>query len=165
MRKSKIYNFSVEELKQVIKKSDSVKQLFESISMKDVGGNRQTLYRIISEYELDIEFEALKERAKSLRIEKLNKESLFKEIPFEEVFIENSSLDRKNVKNKILKYNLIEYKCRKCGNTGEWMGEPLVLHLEHKNGISNDNRLENLEFLCPSCHSQTPTYAGRNIAT
>lgn len=43
-----------------------------------------------------------------------------------------------------------------------WNGQPLVLQLEHKNGINNDNRLENLAFICPNCHSQTPTYAGRN---
>ena len=32
----------------------------------------------------------------------------------------------------------------------------------HINGINNDHRLENLRFLCPNCHSQTSTYAGKN---
>jgi 5-methylcytosine-specific restriction endonuclease McrA len=36
-----------------------------------------------------------------------------------------------------------------------------VLHLDHINGINNDNRRENLRFLCPNCHSQTPTYGNR----
>lgn len=85
---------------------------------------------------------------------------------YEDIFVENSSVRRNVVKRRILRDNLIEYKCRKCGNTGEWMGEEVVLHLEHKNGINNDHRLENLEFLCPNCHSQTSTYAGKNpIAT
>ena len=34
--------------------------------------------------------------------------------------------------------------------------------LHHKNGDGTDNRLENIEFLCPNCHSQTDTYGGRN---
>lgn len=43
-----------------------------------------------------------------------------------------------------------------------WAGSPIVLHLDHINGISNDNRIENLRWLCPNCHSQTSTYCGRN---
>lgn len=56
----------------------------------------------------------------------------------------------------------MEYKCACCGNTGEWNGRPLVLQLDHINGDNCDNRLENLRFLCPNCHSQTDTFAGRN---
>jgi hypothetical protein len=43
-----------------------------------------------------------------------------------------------------------------------WNKKKIVLQLEHKNGIHNDNRLENLEFLCANCHSQTDTYCGLN---
>jgi hypothetical protein len=35
--------------------------------------------------------------------------------------------------------------------------------LDHINGVPNDNRLENLRFLCPNCNSQTDTFAGRNV--
>jgi len=65
------------------------------------------------------------------------------------------------MKNRIIFDKLIDYKCSSCGNEGEWRGERLSLQLEHINGISNDNRLKNLTFLCPNCHSQTKTYAGR----
>ena len=82
----------------------------------------------------------------------------------EDILIENSPYENINcLKNRIIKENVLEYKCEKCGNEGFWNGKKLVLQLEHKNGIHNDHRVENLCFLCPNCHSQTDTYSGKNI--
>jgi hypothetical protein len=53
-------------------------------------------------------------------------------------------------------------ECGVCGIKPEWNNKPLVLVPDHKNGDSKDNRPENLELLCPNCHSQTETFAGRN---
>ena len=64
-------------------------------------------------------------------------------------------------KNRLIKANLIEYKCSCCGIT-EWNGKPLTLQLHHINGNNRDNRLENLTFLCPNCHSQTDNFSGKN---
>lgn len=79
----------------------------------------------------------------------------------DEVFCIGSTLPRQKVKNRIMKEKLIKYKCSGCGNDGEHNGKVLSLHLDHINGVNDDNRLENLRFLCPNCHSQTETYAGK----
>lgn len=81
--------------------------------------------------------------------------------PNEEIFVENSHWSNELVKQRIIKDELLEYKCQKC-EIDEWQGETLVLDLDHKNGNNTDNRLTNLRFLCPNCHSQTHTYKGRN---
>lgn len=80
----------------------------------------------------------------------------------EEIFIKDSFVCGKRIKEYIYDLNLLPYKCVKCGNIGEWQGEKLSLQIHHINGINNDNRLENLCWLCPNCHSQTDTYAGKN---
>lgn len=52
--------------------------------------------------------------------------------------------------------------CSCCGIT-EWNNKPIVLELEHIDGNSSNNDIENLTLLCPNCHSQTPTYKSKNI--
>jgi 5-methylcytosine-specific restriction endonuclease McrA len=70
------------------------------------------------------------------------------------------------VKPQTLRRALLEigvpYCCAHCGLTGEWQGKPLVLHIDHIDGNYEDCRRENLRFLCPNCHTQTPSWAGRN---
>lgn len=77
---------------------------------------------------------------------------------YDEIFIENSKVKRDQIKNIIIKEKLIEYKCLECDNEGIWNNKILSLQLDHINGIRNDNRIENLRFLCPNCHSQTDTF-------
>ena len=53
------------------------------------------------------------------------------------------------------------HKCEHCG-LAEWFGEPISLEIHHIDGDRLNNVLENLQLLCPNCHSLTSNWKGRN---
>lgn len=83
-------------------------------------------------------------------------------IDISEMLIEGSTHSRSNLKRRIIKENIIDYKCECCGLGNVWKDKNIVLILDHINGICDDNRVENLRFLCPNCNSQTDTFSGKN---
>ena len=74
---------------------------------------------------------------------------------------EHSSLSSANVKTLVYRLGLKENKCEICG-ISEWYGKPIQCELHHLNGDPTDNRIENLQILCPNCHSQTDNFRSRN---
>jgi hypothetical protein len=84
----------------------------------------------------------------------------------EYIFQANSTVSMPSVKKRAKA--LLSYSCstKDCVLHGiehpSWAGERLVLHLDHINGIRNDHRISNIRWLCPNCHTQTPTYCCRN---
>ena len=81
----------------------------------------------------------------------------------DEVFVSDSSYPRHRLKERIIKNNMLPYKCSVCDMPPEWQGKPMSFVLDHINGVNNDNRIENLRFVCHNCDSQLPTYKSRNI--
>lgn len=78
------------------------------------------------------------------------------------IFNDHKTNNNNQLIQYILFYNLIEYKCKKCSNDGNWQNEKLSLQLDHIDGKRENNQLDNLQFLCPNCHSQTKTFGARN---
>jgi len=81
-------------------------------------------------------------------------------MPMERLLVADTYRSRHNVKLRLLGEGLKHNRCEICGLT-EWRGAPLSMALHHINGDGRDNRLENLQLLCPNCHSQTENFAGR----
>lgn len=82
--------------------------------------------------------------------------------PDSEFFVVDSPVRGHYLKQRMIQAGF-EYRCATCRIGPEWNGEPLTLQVDHENGTSSDNRRGNLRFLCPNCHAQTKTFAGKRV--
>ena len=152
---NKIYKLSDEQFVELIKKSLNISEVLFKLGYS-VRGNSWGFSQIKKRM-TDLNLDSSAFKGKSALVSK-NKHS---EIKAEDILKPNCKHLRSVLRRYIIKNNLIPYKCAICGCI-EWQGKTLSLELDHINGINNDNRLENLRFLCPNCHSQTTTYGSRN---
>ena len=160
MRDSK---YTKDWLEPIVRSSISVAEVIRRLGLRPTGGN----YRMISARLrlLNISTDHFKGQgwAKGQNTNTspvIARLAVQKAIPDGAVFVRNSPLVYgPRIIKRMLKMGW-KYECSQCG-LWEWQGKSISLHLDHLNGISNDNRLENLRLLCPNCHSQTPTYCRR----
>jgi hypothetical protein len=148
--------YTDEELRTAVPKSFSVAQVLKTIGLRPAGGNYKTVRSRILELGLDTSHFLGQGWLKGKSI------TLAPVRPLSEVLVEGSSAKSHDLKLRLLREGLKHHICEGCEGT-TWRGKPIPLELEHVNGRSTDNRLENLALLCPNCHAQTSTYRGRNI--
>ena len=151
-------NWSDEALIKAVKNNLSYAGVIRELSLVPAGGNYSTIKRKIKELNLDISHFTGQGWNKGDRFRPVVKPRELKEI-----LVENSTfVSTYKLKNRLLKEGLKEYKCECCGRT-EWMNKPIPLELHHINGIQNDLRIENLQILCPNCHTFTDNYRGKAL--
>lgn len=157
-KKSKIWKLEKPEIQKLFDTHHSICDILKEIGLNAYNGNHRTLHRRVLLDNLDLtKFNINKDvwRKDHLRIAR-------KLRSFDDIFVEDSSYNsNKSLKNHLFKLDIVEHRCALCGNIGQHNHKPLSLQLDHINGISNDNRVENLRLLCPNCHSQTDTFAGK----
>lgn len=81
-------------------------------------------------------------------------------VPILELIAQGVPITQSRLRSRLIAEGVLEYRCSgpSCPIVDSWLGQPVTLQLDHINGDALDNRLESLRFLCPNCHSQTPTF-------
>lgn len=152
MAKAYVDNFTEEELKELVEKSTSMRQLMGFLGYQNRGANHKTVKKRLEKYGISIEhFTHLAQN-----VEVRNEEN---------IFIKDSTASQAVLRRWYIKGEYTKYKCSICGQEPYWNNKPLTLTLDHINGDNKDNRLENLRWVCPNCDRQLDTFGSKNKQT
>lgn len=138
-----------ENLQKIIHESTNKIQVLRKLGLSDDGGNYKTLMKNIDKYKIDISH---------FHIDENNNFKNFTKKDLSEILTENSTFNTNHLKIRLYKEGLKKRECELCGQNEIWKGKILALILDHINGVNNDNRLENLQIVCPNCNATLPTH-------
>lgn len=161
-RTNPLYKMNKVDLAIAMSESSSISDMFSKLGVpRSIGSSYDVLRKLCKEYSLQDEFNRLKERSIAKTKAQISRAS--KRFELKDILVEGSKYAyRSHIKNRLIKEGLLDNRCNICGIAPEWNNKSLVFVLDHINGVYNDNRLDNLQLVCPNCNSQLPTFAGRN---
>lgn len=85
----------------------------------------------------------------------------------QQIYQREIKVNNNTASSRTLKFYLIEKHGKSCMECGWDKVNPTTgnvpIELEHIDGNSENNNLDNLKLLCPNCHSLTPTYKALNL--
>lgn len=147
---------SKEEMEKIVSESYSISECLKKMNRSSRGGNYKTFHRYRVLYNLDTSHFIGRKTY-------VGNEKNFDAIKPIEFYLHKNC--HTTIKSRILTQRLIEkgYKHNECEccHITEWCGKPITFQLHHIDGDHYNNELENLQLLCPNCHSQTENFCGR----
>jgi hypothetical protein len=145
----KVIFLATNDIIKAVEESYNLSEVFRKLNKSKSGDSYKIIKRIIKENSIDIShFDPYRN----------NKFSSYNEIPIEDRLMSGTNITSNELKKKLYKYGLKDRICEQCDQGEDWRGKKMALILDHINGISNDNRLENLRILCPNCNATLETH-------
>jgi hypothetical protein len=144
------------QLEEAIAASISWAEALRRVGLRDAGGNFRTIQRHARAWGISTtHFDSNAARERTFRERRPAR-------PLDELLVENSGYSRSHLKRRLFAEGIKQRQCEMCGQGEDWHGARMALILDHINGVSNDNRLENLRVVCPNCAATLDTHCGRN---
>lgn len=153
----KTKKWTKEQLEKAVCESTSIRQVLSKLGLKEAGGNYKQIQKFILSYEIDNSHFTGRLWSKGKKLEGKPR------IPINKILIEDSNYQSYKLKRRLFNLGLKIQKCEECGWAVTTDDGRIPLEIHHRNGDSKDNRLDNLEILCPNCHSLKLNYRGKNI--
>lgn len=147
--------WSKEDLEKAVNTSSSVRSVIKKLGLVEAGGNYVQVQKYIKTYSLSVAHFTGKGWNKGIFLPT-------PPTPLEKLLVKNSSFQSHKLKNRLFKEKIKKQKCELCGWAKITKDGRIPVELDHINGDSFDNRLENLRILCPNCHSLQSTHRGKN---
>jgi hypothetical protein len=146
-------SYSEEQARKAISTSYSWAESLRKLGLCPSGGAWRVLKKYAELWEISTQhFDPARVRETNFRTKKR---------PLEELLVENSPCSRQNLKRRLFQEGLKEPRCEMCGQDENWRGRRMAMILDHINGVRDDNRIENLQIVCPNCAATLDTHCGR----
>jgi len=144
-----------EVLEDVVAASTNMCEVLRRLGLEVVGGHHTHISRRVKAYGIDTShFRLPAQRGKAWRAR----------TP-ERLLVAQPVGQARRIPSDRLKWAMtslgVPEHCARCGTEPVWRGRPLPLEVDHIDGDWRNNRIGNLRFLCPNCHSVTDHYRGR----
>ncbi|MDO8499859.1 MAG: HNH endonuclease signature motif containing protein [bacterium] len=154
---SKKRRWTIEQLKKAADESTSLRQILFKLGLIPAGGNYEQIKKYLKENSIDYSHFTGKVWNKGRR--NLTRSNIW---PLEKIMVKGKNYQSHRLRLRLLKEKIKKPKCELCGWAKFSEDGRLPLELNHMNGDHSDNRLENLQILCPNCHSLQLTHRGCN---
>lgn len=144
------YDWNIARIREFVAMSVNFSEVLDKLNIPNKGNNTKTLRGILDTNNID--YSHFTGRSRNYKA---------KDIPLDDYLSNKVGIKAFALKQKLIKAGLKENKCECCG-ISEWQNKPISCQLHHIDGNPSNNSLENLQVLCPNCHSQTDNYAGKH---
>lgn len=139
--------YNKQEVQDIVKQCYSLHEALRRLGRAISGGNQSNLKKFIEVNDIDITHFTGKahNKGKISNKRKLANQILVLGVP------QSRRIAVEQLRRALNEVG-IPYKCNNCG-INEWLGKPLALEVDHIDECYWNNQLNNLQYLCPNCHT------------